>query len=189
MEEKKIVRNQIRQKLHSMPKSSYEKRSSLIAQNVRKLKEWEEAKLIAITISNFPEVDTRRIIENAWMDGKKVAVPKCEPKSKTMHFRKLESFEQLERVFFGLWEPILDKTELVEDTDIDLMFVPGLAFNRKGYRLGFGGGYYDRYLSKYSGITVSLAFSDQLLDNIPVESHDLPVDKIITPNEVIVCEH
>ena len=67
------------------------------------------------------------------------------------------------------------------------MFVPGLCFMKNGYRLGYGGGYYDRYLQNYKGMTVSLAFSDQVVDSLPVESFDIPVEKIVLNNQVIEC--
>jgi 5-formyltetrahydrofolate cyclo-ligase len=73
----------------------------------------------------------------------------------------------------------------VDASRIDLMIVPGLAYTREGYRLGFGGGYYDRYLQNYHGKTISLAFNEQLVPNFLVEEHDIPVSEIITNLGVI----
>ncbi|WP_409297680.1 5-formyltetrahydrofolate cyclo-ligase [Peribacillus sp. SCS-26] len=149
---------------------------------------WREARCIGITLSNFPEADTIEIIRKAWDTGKAVAVPKCIPDGRQLDFRLIRSFNELEMVFYGLQEPIPEVTNPVTAEDIDLMFVPGLAFDAGGYRLGYGGGYYDRILAGYSGLTVSLALDLQLLDSVPKEVHDIPVSRIITQGRMIVCD-
>ncbi|WP_409289280.1 5-formyltetrahydrofolate cyclo-ligase [Peribacillus sp. SCS-37] len=149
---------------------------------------WSEARCIGITLSNFPEADTIEIIRKAWDTGKAVAVPKCIPDARQLDFRLLQSFDELETVFYGLKEPIPGLTTPVAAEDIDLMFVPGLAFDARGYRLGYGGGYYDRLLAGCSGLTVSLALDLQILDSVPKEVHDMPVSTIITPGRMIVCD-
>ena len=102
-----------------------------------------------------------------------------------MTFREITSFSQLEVVYYGLQEPVEEQTSAVIHNEIDLLFVPGLSFETKGYRLGHGGGYYDRYLAQYQGETVSLAFPVQVVDEIPVEPFDIPVQKIVTNKWVI----
>ncbi|MFL6562555.1 MAG: 5-formyltetrahydrofolate cyclo-ligase, partial [Bacillus sp. (in: firmicutes)] len=99
--------------------------------------------------------------------------------------RTLNEFSQLESVFYGLFEPKEEVTKEVDADRIDLMIVPGLAYTKEGYRLGFGGGYYDRYLQNYHGMTISLAFTDQLVPQFLVEEHDVPVSQIITNHGVI----
>ena len=94
-----------------------------------------------------PEIPTFHIIEQAWHEGKEVAVPKCNPENKAMEFKKITSFEQLESVYSGLLEPVAETVKVRDQHDLDLLIVPGLAFTKDGYRLGFGGGYYDRFLS------------------------------------------
>ena len=103
-----------------------------------------------------------------------------------MDFRKLERFDQLESVYSGLLEPIESKTNLVEPSDIDLLIVPGIAFDSEGFRMGFGGGYYDRFLQSFKGNTVSLAFREQIVSNLPKEDHDIPVEKIITDVDIFI---
>ena len=141
---------------------------------------------IGITISSPPEVDTFQIIRKAWDEGKQIVIPKCLPKERKMDFRKLERFDQLESVYSGLLEPIESKTNLVEPSDIDLLIVPGIAFDSEGFRMGFGGGYYDRFLQSFKGNTVSLAFREQIVSNLPKEDHDIPVEKIITDEEIFI---
>jgi 5-formyltetrahydrofolate cyclo-ligase len=187
MSSKSEFRRKMMERLKKIPEDTYNDLSARIAANVFKQPEWKHASVIGITISRPPEVDTYRIIKQAWREGKKVAVPKCLPENKEMEFRFITDFEQLEKIYFGLLEPIPEKTELVAPADIGLLFVPGLAFGTNGYRLGFGGGYYDRFLPGYNGETASLAFSIQIEENLPVEEHDIPVARIITEQRVILA--
>ncbi|MFD2446060.1 5-formyltetrahydrofolate cyclo-ligase [Bacillus sp. CGMCC 1.16607] len=177
---KKEYRIQVLNDLKKLSKPEHEQYSYEIACRLFEEPLWKEARMIGVTISNHPEVDTYQIIRKAWELNKIVVVPKCHPKEKQMSFHKISQFTQLETVYYGLFEPIINKTEKVEADQIDLLIVPGLAYNLQGYRLGFGGGYYDRFLTKYKGNTISIAFSIQLKDDLPIEEHDIPVSKIIT---------
>jgi len=186
LNDKKTLRKQIQYHLSSISKPSYEHMSYIIAQKLFQTPSWIKATTIAVTLSNSPEVDTFQIIRKAWEEGKKVVVPKCLPKTREMDFRILTNFSQLESVYSGLLEPIESETELVTKEDIQLVIVPGLGFSRTGYRLGFGGGYYDRFLIGYEGDTLSLAFEQQILESVPVEEHDIPVKQIISNEETII---
>jgi 5-formyltetrahydrofolate cyclo-ligase len=186
MSEKKKLRIELKEKLSKLSKLQYEELSQQIADNLFVDEDWKLAKIIGITISKFPEVDTYRIIRKAWDQGKLVAAPKCYPEAKRMSFRIISELSQLESVFYGLLEPMEAKTAAINKEEIDLLIVPGLGFTRDGYRLGFGGGYYDRYLTDFSGKTVSLAFHSQILPSFNTENYDIPVSKIITSDEVIL---
>ncbi|MEH7086164.1 5-formyltetrahydrofolate cyclo-ligase [Neobacillus drentensis] len=185
MNNKLSIRKDMKEQLSSLTKLLYEDYSNNIAGRLYDDQDWKEAQVIGITISKKPEVDTYQIIERAWELGKQVVVPKCDPKEKKMTFRRITDFSQLETVYYGLLEPIESLTNPMSADRIDLIIVPGLAYTREGYRLGFGGGYYDRYLQNYNGKTLSLAFAEQLVPQFHVEEHDIPVSKIITNNEVI----
>jgi 5-formyltetrahydrofolate cyclo-ligase len=177
--EKELIRKQIMDELAKIEKPQYEHDSYEIAQLLFQDTIWKEATTVGITISKSPEVDTYQIIRKAWEEGKQVVIPKCLPKKKEMVFRTLTKFNQLESVYYGLLEPIEAMTKEVSANEIDLIIVPGLAFTENGYRIGFGGGYYDRYLANYLGQTISLAFTPQLVAELPIEEHDIPVNKII----------
>ncbi len=185
MDAKKTLRKYIMEKLSELKLPEYEDQSYQIAQRLYRSDEWISAETVAVTVSKAPEVDTLQIIRMGWEQGKRMVIPKCEPKSKGLDFRELKRFSQLETVYYGLLEPIVNETVSVGGDDIDLVVVPGLAFSDSGFRLGFGGGYYDRFLADYHGYTVSLAFKDQLVNELPVESHDIPVQKIIHSEGVI----
>ncbi|WP_404443615.1 5-formyltetrahydrofolate cyclo-ligase [Sutcliffiella horikoshii] len=187
MIEKSILREEMKKILGDMDRSSHELMSKIIQAKLFSSNEWKDAQTIGVTISRFPEVDTEGIITRAWEEGKKVAVPKCFPKDKSMNFYYLENFNQLESVYFGLKEPIVSEVELCPKEKLDFILVPGLIFDEKGYRIGFGGGYYDRYLMDYKGYKVSLAFSQQLLKRVPTDHYDIPVHKIVTNEAVYDC--
>ncbi|MBT2754731.1 5-formyltetrahydrofolate cyclo-ligase [Mesobacillus foraminis] len=187
LNEKKKLRTAMKGKLEELNLPLYEDLSCQIARNLYSDVSWVEARTIGITLSRAPEVDTFQLIRKAWEQGKRVAVPKCQPKNREMIFRQLTRFAQLETVYSNLYEPVEAETEMVEPDKIDLLIVPGLAFTKTGYRLGFGGGYYDRFLKCYSGRTLALAFEQQLVPDLPIETHDLPVSKIVTENGVFHC--
>jgi 5-formyltetrahydrofolate cyclo-ligase len=186
MDAKKNLRKSIKAKLSELSLPQYEDQSYKIAQQLFLTEDWIEAATVAVTVSKVPEVDTFQIIRKGWEQGKRMVVPKCEPNTRKLDFRELKHFSELESVFYGLFEPIVSETISVNPDDIDLVVVPGLAFSKNGYRLGFGGGYYDRFLANYQGKRISLAFKDQIVSEIPVESHDIPVEKIITSGGVII---
>lgn len=185
---KKELRNQVLEQLRMMNKDTYRTASETIIEQLRAQTAYQDAEVIGVTISRFPEVDTKLFIQTAWADGKKVAIPKCLPRTRAMDFRKMTSYDELAVVYMDLLEPIVDETIAVSKEKIDLLIVPGVVYSNEGYRIGFGGGYYDRYLADYGGRTISLAFSCQLNQNIQVEAHDLPVEMIITENEIIDCQ-
>lgn len=167
-------------RLKIMDAEAHREKSDAILALLLEDPEFQSADIIGTTISAFPEVDTRRLMQECWKLGKKTAVPKCDPITRAMTFRLVDNPLQLETVYMKLKEPIVELTEEVEPEQIDLLIVPGVVFSKAGYRIGFGGGYYDRYLTRYKGPTRSLAFADQLTDSVPVEPHDLPVKRIIT---------
>lgn len=185
---KKTLREKIKNKLSEMDKITYEHRSYLIANRLYRSPQWRNASVVGITVSRFPEVETWQIIRKGWEQGKTIVVPKCDPINKSMRFYVIHRFDQLETVFFGLFEPIVSLTEEIKKEQIDLLIVPGLGFSPKGFRIGFGGGYYDRYLVGFTNNTMSLAFSEQIFEEIPYEHYDQPVKQIITENHYIDCK-
>ncbi|MFO8068488.1 MAG: 5-formyltetrahydrofolate cyclo-ligase [Alkalibacterium sp.] len=149
---------------------------------------WKQAHSIGITLSTKKEWDTKTIIERAWIEGKKVCIPKAIHQTRALHFYEITSFLQVERGYFDLLEPVVSETERIDKALIDLMIVPGLIFTRSGYRIGFGGGFYDRFLEDYENTTVSLLHTNQLVDSFPIESHDIPVQYLVTEKGLIRTE-
>lgn len=140
---------------------------------------WQQAKSIGITIAQSHEWQTWPIIEQAWRSNKKVAAPKCRPKDKQLDFYFIQSEADLARQFFQLIEPIQTRTTLALPHQLDLLIVPGLVFDHNHYRIGYGGGYYDRYLAQYDKVTLALSWKGQIIEHIPTERFDQPVDHLI----------
>lgn len=187
--DKTSLRNKVREALSNMSAATYREQSFAIARKVLQEPYIIEANTIGITISNKPEVDTIHLIEALWKLGKTVAVPKCNAKTREMSFYAIETFAQLETVYMHLREPIPEISEFVDANEMDIILVPGVVFDTQGYRIGYGGGYYDRYVLHYKkGKLMSVLFDEQLYEQVPVETHDYPVDLIITPTKRIDCE-
>ena len=136
---------------------------------------YQEAKVIATYLSFPHEFQTQELIEQALKDGKKILIPKTYPKGR-MDFVVYDP-QQLVKTSFGLLEPQGD-LEVVDASQIDLIHVPGLAFTTEGYRIGYGGGYYDRYLEHFTGHTLSTVYPCQIRDFSP-ENHDIPVQEVL----------
>ncbi|MFC7364838.1 MULTISPECIES: 5-formyltetrahydrofolate cyclo-ligase [Bhargavaea] len=185
--DKKAVRKNILATLGSIEPADHAARSREAIRLLREDSRYKEAGTIGVTISRFPELDTRPLVEAAWKDGKRVAAPKCTPSDRSMQFRYIQSYNELETVYMDLLEPAEDKTLPAGKEEIDLLIVPGVAYSESGYRVGFGGGYYDRYLLSFAGDRVSLAFEEQFCSEVPVESHDIPVESIFTDRRMIDC--
>ncbi|UJF28311.1 5-formyltetrahydrofolate cyclo-ligase [Planococcus sp. 107-1] len=183
--DKSTSRKEMLAKLKAMPEEVHREKTEKIIQRLAEDPIFVNATTIGMTISAFPEVDTSQLIHYCWSIGKKVAVPKCIPSTRGMDFYILTDYSELENVYMKLLEPRIDKNRYVSPNEIDLMIVPGVVFSKSGYRIGFGGGYYDRYLSAYNGDTVSLVFEIQMVESMPVENHDIPVQQLITENEWI----
>ncbi|MEK6190644.1 MAG: 5-formyltetrahydrofolate cyclo-ligase [Carnobacterium alterfunditum] len=174
----------LRQKMISfLKKISLEEKTAIEKKLEEKLfdsQEWKAAERVGVTLSQGFEWNTLGIIERAWQEDKLVCAPKCIPQYKAMVFYDFTKLEQLEKGFHHLIEPKPQETKEVSKTDIDLVLVPGLIFDKKGYRIGFGGGYYDRFLKDFPNQTIALIYSKQVLSSLPIESFDISVQKIIT---------
>ncbi|MDO4902989.1 MAG: 5-formyltetrahydrofolate cyclo-ligase [Limosilactobacillus sp.] len=144
--------------------------------------EWLRSKVIALTMSQSFEIDTAPLILHARHEGRTVVVPRTLP-HRQMEFVELREDTAFVETAFGVLEP--QDGRVFSPDEIDLMVVPGVAFTPDGRRLGFGGGYYDRYLEKYSGKTISMALTTQLAsaDEWLHEEHDQMVDRVIMLEE------
>ncbi|MFB1080670.1 5-formyltetrahydrofolate cyclo-ligase [Jeotgalibacillus sp. JSM ZJ347] len=185
--DKKMIRQQMLDQLKNLPEDRKVLYTNYIHELVMLSPEWKQSKVIALTISRDPEIDTTILINKALEQGKKVCVPKCEPSSKRLDFHYIQSLNDAEPSFYGLLEP-KSHLPIAEKSDIDLVVVPGLAFSETGYRIGFGGGYYDRFLKDYNGECISMAYSFQMTVNQFAESFDMPVKRIMTERKVYHCD-
>ena len=168
-----------KQVLHEMKAISQEQKQFIDQALTEQLLQhpfYQEAKVIATYLSFPHEFQTQELIEQALRDCKKVLIPKTYPKGR-MEFVVYDP-KQLAKTSFGLLEPQGD-LEVVEPSQIDLIHVPGLAFTTEGYRIGYGGGYYDRYLEHFAGHTMSTIYPCQVQE-FNLENHDIPVQEVLT---------
>lgn len=141
---------------------------------------YKNAEKLFIYVSTDIEVDTRKIIQKAFEDNKKVAVPKCVPNSALMDFYFIRSFDDLDYGSYSILEPIKSKCEIVKENFDGVCIVPALSYDEEGFRLGFGKGYYDRFLQSFYGITVGLSYSKCIEKKLPKGNFDIPVNMVIT---------
>lgn len=171
-----------------------------IAQRVCALPEFAAADVVFTYLSFGSEVDTRQIIQEAWRAGKTVAIPRCVPGERRMEWCEAHSFDGLVKSSLGVEEPRADAQSVPMPISASvpasvpscaIALVPALAYDQQGYRLGYGGGYYDVFLEAFAGTSIGLCREGFLLDSLDraIEPHDLPVDIVITDaNTLRRCE-
>ena len=159
-----------------------------ITQKLLAASEYAEATTVLTYVSVSSEVSTRMFIESALRDGKTVAVPRCLP-GHCLEFVAITSLDQLIAAPFGLLEPPKELPALTEEQmNASICIVPALLVDIKGYRLGYGAGFYDRFLSTYPGKKICLAYQQNLSRTmLPHTTFDVAVDEVITESDVLTC--
>lgn len=145
---------------------------------------WKKSQLIGLTYSTEQEWNTIPIMKRAWQEGKRVCIPKSNHKTKSMDFYIIEDENDTIEGGYQIQEP---KTEYnpLNKNEIDLLIVPGVVFNEEGFRIGFGGGFYDRFLIDFPNTTISLLASFQLNNALIVEKHDIAVQHLIIEDKIL----
>ena len=178
------IKTELRQKYRSlrqsMPPEIKEERDRAIAAQVRRLWQYQSNRILLIYVSTAIEVDTIRIINQALEDGKKVAVPRCVPDTRNMEFYYIDSIDDLAPGMFGVLEPAVNPEKLYDERDCGLCIVPAFSYDWNGYRLGYGKGYYDRFLSRFEGNIVGICYSDCVQKSLPHGRYDRPVELLVT---------
>jgi len=173
---KKEMRKQILEKRNSLTKEEIKEKSKIIKKKLFSSEEYQQAKTVSFFVSFSSEVDTHDMIKEA-LKEKEVCVPVVQ--GDYMVLSKINGFGDLDKQGkYGILEP--SSVIEVDKELVDLIIVPGVAFDRRGYRIGYGRGYYDKVLKDFNGKTIGLAFSLQIVDSIPAEEHDIKVDRVIT---------
>ncbi|MDP7174960.1 MAG: 5-formyltetrahydrofolate cyclo-ligase [SAR324 cluster bacterium] len=152
------------------------------------LQSWDvfrQAETIHIFISKTDEPDTSPIIESAWESGKTVAVPCVVPDTFELFHSQLNTFKDLSSGALGVLEPSPEGRIAMNPESFDLVIIPGVAFDHLGGRLGYGKGYYDRFLEQTGAFRLALAFDFQVLVRVPTEKHDVPMNGILTESGII----
>lgn len=180
----KLFKMRLRQKYRALRESMDKKEKQImnkkILDKVSILKKYNKSNVVFTYVSKEIEVDTSELIIKCLSENKKVAVPICKTENRTMDFYFIHSSDDLEKGAFGLLEPIEGKCEKVIDFSDGLCIVPGFCFDYKGYRLGYGYGYYDRFLQNFGGTTVGICYSKFIIPQLPHGKFDRPVDILVT---------
>lgn len=182
--EKTLLRVNIRKQLTAMPTAQMHESDSALFQALMALPQVSQAKTISLFwgITGL-EPDTSRLIPQLLEMGKRVCLPRI-ISDFGMELREYTPDCPMARTSFGILEPTID-CPLVEKDQVDLVIVPALCYDRKGFRLGYGAGHYDRWLSDYAGHTVGMCREISLQDEVPTEAHDKPVQIVVTESEVL----
>lgn len=159
-----------------------EEKSITVSKKLIALDEYKEAKNIFCYASYNSEVDTYWLMEKILADGKNLYLPRCITATKEMEVCRVSNLSELQSGAYGIKEPMGDGVSV----SLDLVIAPMVAFDREKNRLGYGGGYYDRFLAKTDAVRLGIAFSEQESDKLVKEPTDIPMDIIITEKEVIV---
>lgn len=178
--QKQELRRALIQARKGMNKSDKSQLDKIFTQEFLSLVEYKNCTTLFTYVSTEFEIDTFSIINAALKDGKLVAVPKCRDKSGNMDFYYIDSLDCLKVGAFSILEPDEELCRKVSVFFRGLCLVPGLCFDLEGFRLGYGKGYYDRFLAKFSGISVGLCYSAFIQQHVPVDVYDKRVDILIT---------
>lgn len=188
---KDAIRKQVLKVRNAMPEDEVRRLSGLIFQNLRLNSFFEESKHVMIYLDFKHEVETGLVINYCLENGKKVYIPICIPETHEICVSRITSLDELQKGHFGIREPKAEYIRLSDSSLIDLVLVPGVAFDKAGNRIGFGAGYYDRFMKRLNpdAVKAALAYSFQVVDRIPSDEYDIPVDYIITEVGTISCIH
>lgn len=181
---KKDIRSEVKAKRKEASFDEIRRNSQRIFESFISLKEYQDAEVVLAYVDCKNEVETSQVIRRCWKDGKTVAVPKVF--GQIMKFYEIHSFEELEEGYYGIREP---KHEILQEIDRQdaLMILPGVAFDEKKHRVGYGGGFYDRYLETHPElIKIAFAFEFQIFEQVPFEAFDRQPEKIVTEKRIII---
>ena len=190
VKKKEIRQRMIDQRKTLSPMVRREK-SHQIFQQLQQLQPYNEAKNLMTYVPFQEEIHTTFLIEDFLKKSHRVFIPVTRPKEKEIIISELLDIEKdLEIGHFGVLEPKAFAFRPKDPKILDLIIVPGLAFTKSGYRIGYGGGYYDRFLPtlKHKPLTIALAFDFQIISVLPINKYDVPVDMIVTESRVIDCQ-
>ena len=188
---KEKLRNEILLKRNRLSPDEVERLSTIIVNRFMSLDFYQKSKSVMLYLDFRNEVKTGFLIKQMLHENKKVLIPVTNPSDYSLTVSELKDPKKdLFQGKFGLMEPNEKTLRPVDPKTIDVVIVPGLVFDKSGYRIGFGAGYYDRFLPNLAPHVplISLAYELQVVDAVPKESHDVPVHMILTEQRIIRCK-
>ncbi len=169
----------------SIPQTQKELFDGAICDNIISLRAFSEADTLLTYYPIGSEINVTPIAEEAFRLGKSVAYPVCDPESNTLTFRYISSHSELVCGNYSIPEPRSD-AKIFEGEGQSLCIVPALSVDKQGYRLGYGRGYYDRFLKDFSGVAVAAVYSNLMTDKLPRDKYDIPIEFIVTERGNII---
>lgn len=184
--QKDDIREEYKERRRAMSMEERHRRDDAICHVAEGLVSFRYAEYVLLYAATEGEIDVNAIAELALEKGKKVCFPRCDKKTHTMTYHMVNSLDELAVDSYGILEPKEDAPmyEPEKDTGAAVCFVPGLVYDKAGYRLGYGKGFYDRYLSAFSGCTIGVVYSDYILPVVPRGRFDMSVDILLTEKGV-----
>lgn len=180
---KREIREEVKRRRAEADLRMLHEASIRIMEKLTELPAWRESDILLAYVDAKREVETRLLMQQAWNEGKKVAAPRVDGNG-IMHYYYLNSLDELEPGSFGIMEP-KENCRICESEE-GLMLMPGVAFDENCHRVGYGGGYYDRYLEKHPGLLhIALAFEFQMFPEVPFEDHDILPELIVTERRIL----
>ena len=179
MIDKKTIRKEVINKRDNL--NNKKELDLVIKDKLKKTKEYKKAKNIFIYVGFGSEINTIDYINDFLMEGKNIFIPRTDIKNKVMEAVQITSLEGLVKDKYGILEPDKNK-QAIDKNDLDLIIMPGVAFDKNKGRIGYGGGYYDKYLMDINQCIpkIALAYDIQIINRVPADEHDINPDKIIT---------
>ncbi len=186
---KRTIRRETLQKRDSLAKDLKAEKDISILQRIIMLPEFSDAKTILFYASFRSEADTMDMIKLSLHLGKLAVLPRVCKKEHILKLYEIKNMDELARGYMWILEPSVDEARLRKLSDIDLVIIPGAAFDTQGNRLGYGAAFYDKLLATLERKIpiIAPAYEEQIVEKIPAEPHDIKVDKIITDKRVIEC--
>lgn len=188
---KQKLKDEIFRKRKSLSRMEVDGKSTAIMEKLFSLNEFKDAKNIMVYVSFNNEADTietiKELLKGKEENKKSIIVPYVEKNNPILQLSELNDFNDLETRNFGILEPKEDKIKKFDANKLDLVIIPGIAFDKNGHRIGYGYGYYDRFLEKLNKNTtkIGLCYDFQLIEKIPEEKHDVPMDIVVTEKRVM----
>lgn len=183
--DKKELRKILREKRRSIPKEQKDKYNKAISEKIIASDYFKKAEQVLVFASSGEEFDTRYIIERCRTEHKRVFYPRCLDKNGNMEFFKVDCTGDLEISSFNLLEP-KPTCKPYRPKENDIVIVPALSCDRKKYRIGYGGGYYDRFLKEFNGVSICPCYSEMLADTLPTDEYDIKISVVATDKEVLL---
>jgi len=183
--QKKILRDEYLRRRNSLGDKARSQKGAAILESLIRKPLYRSSNNVGLYFAFGSEVETSAMMDRAVKDGKSIYLPVIDPIDKEMHFCHFDGDVcGLTCNSFGILEP--KKMPVIADEVLDLIIVPGLIFTKEGWRIGHGAGYYDRYLKKVDTTTCGVAFSLQIKESIPFGDFDVPLDYVLTENDLFV---